>query len=100
MTGSCHAGLGSSPKLSSSGFATSMTNLIVQNLQLHIKNFLLSKGSVLVLCSKFNVQIRVVVMLVTNANTKGFGLTSLSGVRSGFLPPQLKTKHSFSVFKL
>ena len=31
-------------------------------------------------------------MLVTHANTKGFGLTSLSGVRRGFMPPQLKTK--------
>ena len=30
--------------------------------------------------------------LVTHANTKGFGLTSLSGVRRGFMPPQLKTK--------
>ena len=29
--------------------------------------------------------------LVTHANTKGFGLTSLSGVRCGFMPPQLKT---------
>ena len=25
-------------------------------------------------------------------HSKGFGLTSLSGVRSGFMPPQLKTK--------
>ena len=30
--------------------------------------------------------------LVTYANTKGFGLTSLSGVRHGFMPPHLKTK--------
>ena len=30
--------------------------------------------------------------LVTHANTKWFDLTSLSGVRRGFLPPQLKTK--------
>ena len=33
--------------------------------------------------------------LVTHAtNTKGFGLTSLSGVRHGFMPPQLKTKQN------
>ena len=30
--------------------------------------------------------------LVTHANSNGFALTSLSGVRSGFMPPQLKTK--------
>ena len=30
-------------------------------------------------------------MLVTHANTMGFGLTSLSGVHRGFMPPQLKT---------
>ena len=29
--------------------------------------------------------------LVTHANAKGFGLTSLSGVCRGFMPPQLKT---------
>ena len=29
-----------------------------------------------------------------HANTKGFGLTSLSGVRRGFMPSQLKTKNS------
>ena len=32
--------------------------------------------------------------LGTHANTKGFGLTSLSGVRRGFMPPQLKTKQT------
>jgi hypothetical protein len=32
-------------------------------------------------------------MLVTHANTKWFGLTSLSGVRRGFMSPQLKNKH-------
>ena len=31
-------------------------------------------------------------MLVTHANTKGFGQTSLSGVCRGFMPLQLKTK--------
>ena len=30
--------------------------------------------------------------LVNHANTKGFGLTSMSGVRRGFMPPQLKNK--------
>ena len=30
--------------------------------------------------------------LATHANTKGFGLSSLSVVRHGFMPPQLKTK--------
>ena len=33
--------------------------------------------------------------LVTHANTKGFGLTSLSGVRHDFMLPQLKTKQIF-----
>ena len=37
----------------------------------------------------------LVYMLVTNANTKGFGLTSLSGVCRGSMPPQLKTKQDF-----
>ena len=32
--------------------------------------------------------------LGTHANTKGFGLTFLSGVRRGFMPPQLKTKQT------
>ena len=32
--------------------------------------------------------------LVTHANTKGFGLTSLSGVGHCFMPPQLKTKQN------
>ena len=32
-------------------------------------------------------------MLVTHAKAMGFGLTSLSGVRRGFMPSQLKTKH-------
>jgi len=31
--------------------------------------------------------------LVTHANTKGFGLTSMSGVRRDFMLPQLKTKN-------
>ena len=30
-------------------------------------------------------------MIFTHANTKGFDLTSLSGVRRGFMPPQLRT---------
>ena len=33
-----------------------MTTPIVQNVYLHIKNFLLAKGSVRVLCNKFNVK--------------------------------------------
>ena len=35
-------------------------------------------------------------LLVTHghANTKGFGLTSLSGVRRGFMPSQLKRRNS------
>ena len=33
--------------------------------------------------------------LAIHANTKGFGLTSLSGVTHGFMPPQLKNKTKF-----
>ena len=33
-------------------------------------------------------------ILVTHANMKGFGLTPLFGDRRGYMPPQLKTKHS------
>ena len=36
--------------------------------------------------------------LVTHVNTKGFGLTSLSGFRRGFMPLQLKTKTKQSFF--
>ena len=38
--------------------------------------------------------------LVTHANTKGFGLTSLSGVSHGFMPPQLKKMNSTPIKKL
>ena len=33
--------------------------------------------------------------VVTHANSKGFALTSLSEVRCGIMPPQLKTKQNF-----
>ena len=56
---------GGSLKLSSSGSA--MYNPIVQNLKLHIKNFLLSKGSVLVLCNNLMYRPGLVDMLVTHA---------------------------------
>ena len=42
------------------------------------------------LCNKFNVQIGAG-RHVSHPCTKGFGLTSLSGVCLGFMPPQLKT---------
>ena len=58
----------------------------------YMKNFLIAQGSVLVLCTKFNVQIGVDT-LVTHANMKGFGLTLLFGDHRGFMPPQSKTKH-------
>ena len=48
----------------------------------------LAKGSVL----NSMYRLGLVDMLVTHANIKGFSLTSLSGVRRGFMPPQLKTK--------
>ena len=53
----------------------------------------IAKGSVLVLYTKFNYRLGLVDMLVTLAITRGFGLTSLSGVLRGFMPPQLKTKY-------
>ena len=47
----------------------------------------------IVLCTKFNVQIGAG-RHIRHANMKGFGLTSFSGVRCGFMPPQLKTKQN------
>jgi hypothetical protein len=53
---------------------------------------MLAKGPVLVLCTKFNVQIgtdrHVSPPMLT---LMGFGLTSLSGVCHGNIPLQLKT---------
>ena len=66
--------LGGSPKLSSSGLAISMTNLIVQNFQLHTKNISTSlRVCSSTICTKFNVQIGA------GRHLKGFGLASLSG---------------------
>ena len=64
------------------GLAISMTNPIVQNQQLHTKKILLAQGSVLVL-PVLNSMFRLglVDTLVSHANIKGFGQTSLSGVR-------------------
>ena len=56
------------------------------------EKFLLAQGSVLVLCTEFNVQIGLVDTLVTHTNIEGFGLTPLSGDRRGYMPPLLKTK--------
>ena len=36
--------------------------------------------------------------LVIHANTKGFGLTSYSGVLRGFIPPQLETKQTLEKY--
>ena len=75
------------PKLSSSGLAFSMTNPIGSFIY---QKFLLAQGSVLVRCTKFNIQI--------GANMKGLGLTPSLGDRRGFLPPQLKTKTNLTVY--
>ena len=45
------------------------------------EKFLLAQWSVLVVCTKFNVQIRLVDTLVTHANMKELGLTPLFGDR-------------------
>ena len=68
------------------GFA-SPKNLCDQA-QLHIKNFLLAKGSLL----NSTYRLGLVDTLVTHANMKGLGLTPLFGDRRhGFMLPQLKT---------
>ena len=68
-----------------------MTNPMFRIYTFIYENFLLAQGSVVVFCTKFNVQIGVVDMLVTHANMKGFGLTHLFGDHRGYMPPQLKT---------
>ena len=69
-----------------------MTNLTLRIYSFIYEKFLLAQGSALVLCTKFNVQIGAGRHISHHANTKGFGLTSLSGVHHGFMPLQLKTK--------
>ena len=53
-------------------------------------------SSLTVLCTKFNVQIRAGQHVSTHANIEGFGLTTLSGDRHGYMPPLLKTKNKDS----
>ena len=82
-------------KLSSSRLAISMTNLIVQNLQLHTKNICTSLGFCFnssTICTKFNVQIGA------GRHLKGFGLASLSGARHAYMPPRLKTKQLWALY--
>ena len=76
---------GDSSKLSSSGLAITMTNLM-----LGICSFIQKATSLRVcsstICTKFNVQIGA------GQHLKGFGQASLSGARRVYMPPQLKTK--------
>ena len=79
---------GDSPKLSSSGLAITMTNLMFRiYTQLHIKNISTSlRVCNSTICTKYNVQIGA------GRHLQGFGQASLSGARRGYMPPQLGTK--------
>ena len=57
------------------------------------KTFLLAKGSVL--NSTYRLRLVDTLVIHDKGVTKGFGLTSLSGVRRGFMPPQLNTNKNF-----
>jgi hypothetical protein len=79
---------GDSSKLSSSGLAITMTNLMLGICSFIQKIFLLCSLRICssAICTKFNVQIGA------GQHLKGFGQASLTGACRVYMPPRLKTK--------